>query len=170
MRWIAAADRHAGRDAAKLSDRNVYRGYGTLNNSNRRTRRAVAITVAAGGSVLVLGVAFFLGFVPDVPATVREPVAVAMLKHRTDRSSFERFLRVSGADWHKGYGYQAGAAFSAFDAVSRDACTIECDSVVQTAFTRWFGICSVSGDVVSARFDKRGQLLAWNLNEAADGC
>jgi hypothetical protein len=170
MRRIAAAVRRAGRDGAWLSRRNVCRGYGTLNNSNRRTRRVVVIAVAAVGSVLVLGVAFFLGLVPDVPATVREPIAVAMLKHRTDRSSFERFLRVSGADWHKGYGYQTGAAFSAFGAVSRDACTIECDAVVQTAFRRWFGICSVSGDVVSARFDKRGQLLAWNLNEAADGC
>jgi hypothetical protein len=141
-----------------------------LNDSKRRTRRTVVIAVAVVASVLVLGVAFFLGMVPDVPAMIRERVAVSMLKNRTDRDSFERFLRVSGAGWHKGYGYQRGEAFSAFDAVSRDACTIECDSVVQTAFTSWFGICTISGDVVSARFDKRGRLQAWNLDQAVDGC
>jgi hypothetical protein len=128
------------------------------------------IAVAAVASVLVLVLAFFLGMVPDVPAMIREPFAVAMLKNHTDRDSFERFLKVSGADWHKGYGYQRGAAYSAFDVVSREACTIECDSVVQTAFTTWFGICTISGDVVSARFDKRGQLQAWNLDQAVDGC
>jgi hypothetical protein len=141
-----------------------------LNDSNRRTRRTVVIAVSTIATVLVLGVAFFLGIIPDVPASVREQFAVAMLEHRTDRTSFERFLRVSGADWHKGYGYQRGAAFSAFDAVSGDARTIECDSVVQTAFTRWFGICIITGEVVSARFDKRGQLQAWNLDRAVDGC
>jgi hypothetical protein len=56
----------------------------------------------------------------------------------------------------KGYGCQAGEAFSAFNVVSRNVCTIECDSVVQAAFTRRFGICFATGDVASARFDKRG--------------
>ena len=80
---------------------------------------------------------------------VGEPFAIAMLRNRADRNSFEGFLRVAGADWHKGYGYQRGEAFSAFDVASRNACTIECDSVVQAAFTRWFGICIISGDVIS---------------------
>jgi hypothetical protein len=115
-------------------------------------------------------VALFLGIVPDVPAMIRESFAVVMLKNRIDQNSFERFLRVSGADWRKGYGYQRGEAFSAFDARSPDACMIKCDSIVQTAFTRWYGICVVSGDVVSARFDRQGHLQAWNLDEAVDGC
>jgi hypothetical protein len=146
------------------------RGRVALSNPKRRTRRTVVIGVAAIGIVLALGVAFLLDMLPDVPAMVREPLAVTMLNNRTDQNSFERFLRVSGADWHKGYGYQTGEAFSAFDVVSRDACSIECDSVVQIAFTRWFGICFIRGDVVSARFDKRGRLQTWNLNQAVDGC
>ena len=168
--WIAAADRNAGRDAAKPRDRSARCGYVALKESKRRTRTPVVIAVGAVASLLLLGGAFYAGMVPDLPAMIREPFAVNMLKNRADQRSFERFLRVSGADWHKGYGYQRGEAFSAFDAVSRDACVIECDSVVQTAFTRSFGLCFIKGDVVSARFDKKGQLLVWNLDEAVDGC
>lgn len=157
-------------ERAAAADQRTLRGCAELSDSKRRTRRTVVIGVAAIGIVLALGVAFLLDMLPDVPAMVREPLAVTMLNNRTDQNSFERFLRVSGADWHKGYGYQTGEAFSAFDAVSRDACSIECDSVVQIAFTRWFGICFIRGDVVSVRFDKRGRLQTWNLNQAVDGC
>ena len=119
MRGIAAADRVAGDDATRPHHGGATRGYAELNDSKRRTRRTVVIAAAAIATVLVLGVAFFLGKVPDIPAMVREPFAVAMLEHRTDRNSFERFLTLSGAAWHEGYGYQRDAAFSAFDAASR---------------------------------------------------
>ena len=170
LRRVAAADRRAGPDAAEPRDRSARCGHVALKESKRRTRRPVVAAVGAVASLLVIGGAFYAGMLPDVPAMIREPFAVAMLENRADQSSFERFLRVSGADWHKGYGYQRGEAFSSFDAVSRDACVIECDSVVQTAFTKSFGICFIKGDVVSARFDKKGQLQVWNLDEAVDGC
>lgn len=142
-----------------------------MNDSKLRTRTATVIIIAAVIAIgLVFGVGFFLGMIPDVPAMVREQLAVAMLKHRADRSSFERFLRMSGADWHRGSAYRQGEAFSAFDLPSRNACTVACDSALQVAFTRRFGICFISGDVVSASFDKRGRLQAWKSDQAVDGC
>jgi hypothetical protein len=128
------------------------------------------IAVVAIATLVVLGVAFFLGKVPDVPAMIREPIAVSMLQNGANRASFEHFLKISGADWHNGYGYQRGESYGGFDMVPHNRCTIECESVIQAAFTKTFGICYISGDVVSARFDKKGKLQAWNLDQAEDGC
>jgi hypothetical protein len=121
-------------------------------------------------ALLVLGGAFFFGAVPDLPSMISEPTAISMLKRGADRTSFERFLRVSGTSWHPGYGYQTGEAFSAFDAASRAPCEIECRSVVQAAFTKTFGICSVYSDVVTIRYNESGKLERWNLTQAVDGC
>jgi hypothetical protein len=137
------------------------------------TRWRVGVTdiiIAICATILVVVVAFFIGMVPDVPDMIREPVALAMLRHSANKPSFERFLKISGASWHNGYGYQPGEAFTGFDVASRSRCTVECGSVVQAAFTKTFGICIVQGDVVSARYDKNGKLRAWNSSQAVDGC
>jgi hypothetical protein len=136
---------------------------------HRKSVMPIAIA-ASVFMVLLLAVAFFMGLVPDVPDMIREPIALSMVRHTASRASFERFLKLSGAKWHVGYGYQRGEAYSAFDVASRTPCAVECDSVVQAAFTTWFGICVITGDVVSARYNESGKLKTWNLDEAVDGC
>ena len=129
-----------------------------------------AIGVVIGIAMLLLGAAFVIGALPSVPDLIREPIATAMLKHGANKTSFTRFLKFSAADWHAGYGYERGTSYSSFDLPSVSSCTIECGRVVQAAFTHTFGLCLITGDVVSARFDKKGKLMAWNLDSAVDGC
>lgn len=128
------------------------------------------LIVGSVSVLLALGVAFFLGALPDPPNMIRERIATSMLSHGANRSSFERFLRASGTAWHAGYGYQPGEAFAGFDVASHSPCEVECRSVVQAAFTTWLGLCTVSGDVLSVRYDASGKLKTWNLKEALDGC
>jgi hypothetical protein len=131
---------------------------------------ALLLIGASVVTLLVLAGAFFVGAVPDLTSMTSEPIAISMLKRGAGKTSFERFLRASGTSWHIGYGYQDGEAFSAFDLASREPCEIECRSVVQAAFTKTFGICTVYGDVVSIRYDENGKLKRWNLSKAVDGC
>jgi hypothetical protein len=84
-------------------------------------RLLISIGIGVGGVALfALVAAFLIGLVPSVPDLVREPVATAMLRHRSDENSFERFLRMSGADWHIGGGYQDGESYSSFNLLSQE--------------------------------------------------
>jgi hypothetical protein len=46
----------------------------------------------------------------------------------------------------------------------------DCTELMQVAFTRTVGLCSIYGDRITMRFDRSRKLKTWSVEAAADGC
>ena len=131
-----------------------------------RGRRALVGLLAVIGVAVMLGLSFVFFYVPEPAEIIEEWVTISMLKHHANEDSLQNWFRLTWADWHLGRAWTPGVYYGA----PPNACTSDCEALMQVAYTNFEGMCFVAGERITMHFDKHRNLKTWSVEAANDGC
>lgn len=136
-------------------------------------QRPSRLRIYAGTAIVVflmlcaLGVASVTSGIPNLAARVEERYVLSMLRSHAQSGEIVRWLNAVHANWHPGAQFTPGEAYGSFHS---ERCSKACGPVVQIAFDRVYGLCVVSGDVITVVFDAADRVKSWTVTPAVDGC
>jgi hypothetical protein len=143
-----------------------------IDHPRRKLGKPLKIVLLVAGAavllVVVLGIAFSTVGIPNVIGLRQEAKAVAMLRSHPTHDEMRDFLVAMHANWHPGRTFEDGEALGSF--AIEGACKRDCNSNLQVDFNHRTWLCEITGDVITATFDRRGRLKFWKVTSAVDGC